>query len=126
MAKGRKKQLPRKGSAAKGSSFVRSREVIRDAIFDVGFNIGRQWIFDLLAVSVTDSDITGFRLSFEQYKKLTDMIMKNESLFWDALTYTNESDYYQSKMDEVLKEYIPEEYFIPFEKRYPDLKQITY
>lgn len=50
----------------------------------------------------------------------------NYDRFFDALTKNAEADYARVKMDAIMQNICPPEKFIPFEKRYEWLPEITY
>ena len=63
------------------------------------------------------------------YKRLMRVLLAveaNYDRFFDALTKNAEADYARVKMDAIMQNICPPEKFIPFEKRYEWLPEITY
>lgn len=87
-----------------------------------------QYMTDTLIFTLNDPEVMGKDVfGYARLKKVLDAWGKYFDDFFDALTLAPEADYARQKMDDALRRIIPEnETFVPFEKRYDWLPQITY
>lgn len=107
----------------KQSGYLARERAIRREYAAASERLTRQFLLDTLQVTLH----TEFGFGYDRIMRLTDAWSKTYDLFHEALEGGNEADYWQVKLDRMLAEVIRDRQpLIPFEKRYPELKEITY
>ena len=93
--------------------------------FVAGCDITAQQMFDMMCLVLHDPAVMGTHaVSAERLKKIHEAMYQLESKFHDAWMHTEESDYYQEKLDANLREIFGE--IDPFNKRYPLCREWDY
>ena len=98
----------------------------RQAILDVGEQLGTQKMWDYVQIALTDPEVMknktfsrkGIETLFAEVHRLADT-------YNVAFTDDKEADYYQEKMDAKLREKWGED-LTPFYERYPMIKRLGY
>lgn len=91
----------------------------------IGMEFAEQKLFDMLCLVLHDPKYMGKdTFGAERLRKLNAALTEVESQWKEAWTHTQESDWYQEKLDAALKDIFDE--VIPFEQRYPYQKKWDY
>lgn len=107
----------------KKSGFLAQQEAIRQSYMQAAERITQQLMLDTLQITLNEE----FGFGYDRIKKLTDAWGKTYNTFHDALNGGPEADYYQEKLDGLLRELLKDRQpLIPFRERYPEIKEITY
>lgn len=87
-----------------------------------------QYMTDLIMLTLNDPEVMGKdAFGYVRLKKVLEAMSQNYDRYFDALTLNPEADYARVKMDEALRRICGDaEDFLPFEKRYDWLPEITY
>ncbi len=99
----------------------------RQMYLDIGQDVGIQIMADFLTITLNNSSIMGKDVFGA--KRILKVFEGNKELFHvygKAFGTGPEADYYRVKLDERLKQILGEEYFSPFEDRYPFITKIRY
>ena len=105
-----------------------ARQKARDRVMlDVGLKCGRQQILDMMSVVLNDpetmeKDTFGRGRLLKVVKAIGDKI----DLYQPAWEKSDESDYYQKKLDDALAKAYGEELFDSFHKRYEFAPEFDY
>ena len=105
-----------------------ARQRARDrAMLDVGLQCGRQQILDMMSVVLNDPEVMskdtfGKDRLLRVVKAIGDCIDKYQPA-WEK---SDESDYYQNKLDDALAKIYGEEMFDSFHKRYEYAPEYDY
>lgn len=93
--------------------------------FEVGCDITAQRVFDCLCLVLNDPEIMGKDVfGAKRIKKIQEALKEVDKQFNEAFVNSQESDYYQEKLDAALRQILGE--IEPFNKRYPFLKEWDY
>lgn len=86
-----------------------------------------QFMTDTLIMTLNDPEVMGKDVfDHKQLKKILAAWGKKYDQFFDALTLNPEADYAREKMDRIMKQICGDsDDFVPFEKRYEWLPEIT-
>lgn len=111
---------------AKKDFSTRQKQMQR-TFLDVGIQCGRQQILDMMSVVLNDPEVMkkdtfGRDRLIKVVKAIGDCIDK----YQPAWQKTDESDYYQKKLDDVLAKIYGEEMFDSFHKRYEYAPEYDY
>lgn len=96
----------------------------RQAYLDIGGGIGMQKMADFFAIALNDPSVLG--KSVLGKKRLMQVLQRVHELieeFAPAFTVQDDAGYMQSKLDRLLQQIYGEAEFVPFEERYPAIKQ---
>jgi len=87
-----------------------------------------QFMTDTLIMTLNDPEVMGKDVfGHKRLKKILAAWGKKYDQFFDALTLNPEADYAREKMDQIMKQICGDSGdFVPFEKRYEWLPEITY
>ena len=97
----------------------------RKQYITIGMDFSEQRIFDMLCLVLHDPKYMGKNtFGADRLRKLHAALTEVESQWKEAWLHTQESDYYQEKLDDSLREIFGE--IVPFDKRYPYQKQWDY
>ena len=105
------------------------RQRTRDRVLqDATRQTFQQYMTDTLILTLNDSDVMGQDVfGYERLKKVLDAWGKYYDYYFAALTKAPDADYAREKMDREMKRIIGDRGdFIPFEKRYEWLPEISY
>jgi hypothetical protein len=93
--------------------------------FVAGCDIATQQFFDYMCIVLNDPKVMGKDVfGAERLKKIHDAMTELDKQFGEAWVNSQESDYYQEKLDALLRQIFGE--IDPFNKRYPLIKEWNY
>ena len=109
------------------NAFLEKQRAERQAFFDAGLQSGRQQILDMMTLvlrnpSIMGKDIFGKERLMRVVKGIGDCI----DMYQPAWEKSDESDYYQKKLDDALAEAYGEELHDSFHKRYEFAPEYDY
>ena len=108
------------------NGYLKRQKASRQAILDMGEQLGTQKMWDYVQMVLTDPEVmknktfsrNGIETLFAKVHELAD-------IYQVAFTDDKEADYYQEKMDAQLREKWGED-LAPFHERYPMIKRLGY
>lgn len=106
-----------------------ARRKVRDSVLkDATRQTYQQYMTDTLILTLNDPEVMGKDVfGYERLKKVLEAWGRYYDDFFDALTKNPEADYAREKMDAAMKRICGKSGdFVPFEKRYEWLPEITY
>ena len=110
---------------AKQNPFLAKQEAIRQKCFEVACDTTSQQFFDYMCIVLNDTEIMGKdTFGAKRILKVYEAMKKLDKEFSEAWCGSQESDYYQEKLDAGLRRIFGE--IEPFNKRYPFLKEWDY
>ena len=90
---------------AKQNAFLAKQQELQRACFDAGLQCGRQQILDMMSLVLRDPEIMGKdTFGKERLCKVVKGISDKIDYFQPAWEKTDETDYYQAKMDAELED----------------------
>ena len=108
-----------------GNAFLEKIEQKSQMCFKAGCDITAQQFFDYLCIVLNDPDVMGKDVFGEKrLLKIHEELKKVDKYFSEAFVHSQESDYYQEKLDARLRAIFGE--IDPFRVRYPYLKDWDY
>ena len=103
----------------RNNSFLEKQRVTNQAYFDIGIQMGRQQIIDMMCVVLNDPEIMGKdTFGKERLLKVVKGIGDYIDVFQKAWERDDETDYYRDKLDGWLARIYGEELHDSFAKRY--------
>lgn len=112
---------------AKKGSFAEQIEERRRLAQQATRETYTQYLTDTLIMTLNDPEVMGKDVFGEaRIRKILAAWGKKYDEYFDALTKSAEADYYREKMDAHIKAICKSGDFVPFEKRYDWLPEITY
>lgn len=110
------------------NGYLERRKVRDNVMQDAIRQTYQQYMTDTLILTLNDPDVMGKDVfGYKRLKKVLDAWGKCYDKFFDALTKNDEADYARAKMDQAMQRICEGSGdFIPFEKRYDWLPEITY
>lgn len=108
-------------------NYAQRQAASRQAYLDIGMEVGMQKMVDLFAIALNDPKVLG--KSVLGRKRLEPVLLRVHDLcdeFAPAFTVQDEADYMQDKLDRLLRQIYGDSDFVPFEERYPAIKQRKY
>ena len=96
-------------------------------VLEIGMEVGMQKMADFFAIALNDPAVLG--KSILGKKRLMPVLQRVHDLideFAEAFTVADEADYMQEKLDRILRKIYGGSEFVPFEERYPAIKQRKY
>lgn len=85
-----------------------------------------QFMMDMLVLTLNDPAVMGNGVfEYKRIRRILDALGEKYDAYAPAVTKSTEADYFRSKIDEAIKRICGAE-FVPFEKRYEWLSEITY
>ena len=103
------------------NGYLKRQKASRQAILDMGEQLGNQKMWDYVQISLMDK----FQFDRSQIETLFKSVHELADTFHTAFTDDVEADYYQEKMDAILREGWGAD-LVPFRERYPMIKQFGY
>ena len=112
---------------AKQSGYLKHRKA-RNGVMEQAYKqTYQQYMTDMFIIALNDPAVMGKDvLGYKRLMRVLLAVEANYDRFFDALTKNAEADYARVKMDAIMQNICPPEKFIPFEKRYEWLPEITY
>ena len=109
----------------KPNAFLAKQEAIKQRCFEAGCDITAQQFFDYLCIVLNDPEVMGKdTFGANRLNKIHEALKQTDKFFSEAFVNSQESDYYQEKLDAALQQIFGE--IQPFGKRYPYLKEWDY
>ena len=110
----------------KPNAYLQKQEMLCQSWLDMGEHIGIQKIWDYLCIVLHDPDVMGKdTFGKARLEKIYRAMKKLLDEYHVAFTADKEADYYQEKMDALLREIWGDE-TLSFYERYPEIKKIKY
>ena len=110
---------------AKPNPFLAKQEAIRQKCFEVACDTTTQQFFDYMCIVLNDPAIMGKDVfGAKRLKKISEAMRKLDKEYSEAWVGSQDSDYYQEKLDGALKRIFGE--IQPFGERYPYLREWDY
>lgn len=111
--------------SGKRNAFLAQQEAIKMKCFEVGCDTTSQQFFDYMCLVLNDPEIMGKDVfGAKRILKIHEAMKNLDKEYSEAWAHTEESDYYQEKIDEALKRIFGE--IDPFHVRYPYLRDWDY
>lgn len=108
-----------------GNAFLDKQRQLQQKCFEAGCDITAQQFFDFLCLVLNDPKIMGKDVfGAKRLLKIHEALKATDKLFSEAFVNSQDSDYYQEKLDARLKYIFGE--IDPFNVRYPYLKEWNY
>lgn len=108
-----------------GNAYLEKQNSMKQDCFVAGCDITAQQMFDMMCLALHDPAVMGKdTFGADRLKKVHDAMYEYEGKFREAWMHTEESDYYQEKLDALLREIFGE--VDSFQKRYPLCKKWNY
>ena len=107
------------------NAFLKKIDEAKQNAFVAGCDITAQQMFDMMCVVLHDPKIMGTHaVPAERLRSIHNAMYELEAKLHDAWMHTQESDYYQEKLDAALREVFGD--IKPFKERYPLCKECDY
>jgi hypothetical protein len=108
------------------NAYLAKQEQIRKRFLQAGMDTAWQEFWDLLCIVLHDPEVMGKdTFGKERLMKIRAAIAVLEDKFCPAMTTHPEADYYQEKMDALLRDIFGDD-LAPFKDRYPYVQQFDY
>lgn len=108
-----------------GNGFMDKLDNAAKKGFTAGCDITAQQMFDMLCLALHDPEVMGKdTFGAERLKKVHNAMYEYERMFHEAWIHTEESDYYQEKLDDALRQIFGK--IDSFQERYPLVKEWNY
>ena len=112
---------------AKKNDFLDKRMKRDRVMLDVGLQCGRQQILDMMSLVLRDPSIMGKdTFGKDRLMKVVKGIGERIDMYQPAWEKSDETDYYQKKLDDALEEAYGEELHDSFHKRYEFAPEFDY
>lgn len=109
----------------KQNPFLAKQQAMQQKCFEVGCDVTAQQFFDYMCIVLNDPDVMGKDVfGAKRIQKVHDAMKALDKQFSEAWVNSQESDYYQEKLDAALRNIFGE--IEPFNKRYPFMKEWNY
>lgn len=109
----------------KPNAFLAKQQALQQKCFEAGCAITAQQFFDFLCLVLNDPDIMGKDVfGAKRLLKIHEALKSVDKYYSEAFVNSQESDYYQEKLDAALRGIFGE--IDPFKVRYPYLKDWDY
>lgn len=109
------------------NEYLARQKAMQQAFFHAGLQSGRQQIMDMMSLVLRDPDIMGKdTFGKDRLTKVVNGIGEYIDKYQPAWEKSDETDYYQKKLDEALAEAYGEELADSFYKRYEFAPEFDY
>ena len=109
----------------KPNAFLAKQQAMQQKCFEVGCDTTAQQFFDFLCIVLNDPAVMGKDVfGAKRIQKVQEALKAVDKQFSEAFINSQESDYYQEKLDAALRGIFGE--VDPFKVRYPYLKDWDY
>ena len=109
----------------KPNAYLAKQDALLQRCFEVACDTTAQQFFDYLCIVLNDPEVMGKDVFGEKrLKKIHEALKKVDKHYSEAFVGSQESDYYQEKLDQELKQIFGK--VQPFRERYPYLKDWNY
>ena len=103
-------------------NYAQKQQALKRELVQVGIRFGEQRTLDLMEVALHRKG-----WGFDRINDLLDLMRELDELYSVAWETRMESDVFQEKLDAELRDIVKDrQEFIPFEKRYPEVRQLGY
>lgn len=110
---------------ARVNAYIAKQQAIQQRCFEVACDTTAQQFFDYLCIVLNDPDVMGKDVfGANRLNKIHDALKAVDKHYSEAFVNSQESDYYQEKMDAELRQIFGE--IVPFNRRYPYLREWNY
>ena len=108
------------------NNYIAQREADRQKFFVAGCELATQQMFDMMCLALHDPEVMGkgHTIGAERLKRIHAAMFEYEKKYHEAWIHTQESDYYQEKLDGALREIFGE--IDSFQERYPYTREWNY
>lgn len=107
------------------SGYLQKKQAERQSWIETGERISRQYDVDTWQIALARYD--KLNLGYQRIMEITELAEQVRKEYGGALSKGPEQDVQQDHIDQELKQIMGDrEGFIPFERRYPELKRIKY
>lgn len=107
----------------KKSGYLARERIVRQEYMSATERVTRQLMLDTLQVTLHRE----FGFGYDGIKRLTDAWSACYNQFHDALDGGVEADYWQEKLDSLLRDVLKDHQpLIPFRERYPEIREVSY
>lgn len=109
-----------------GNAYLEKLDRVKQECFVAGCEITAQQMFDMMCLALHDPEVMGkgHTIGASRLKRIHDAMFECEKMYHEAWIFKPESDYYQEKLDENLRQIFG--IIEPFQKRYPMCKEWNY
>lgn len=108
-----------------GNAYLEKQNDMKREFFVAGCDITAQQMYDMMCLALHDPEVMGKdTFGAERLKKVHNAMYEYERKYHEAWTNTEESDYYQEKLDAALREIFGK--IDTFYERYPLVKKWNY
>lgn len=108
-----------------GNAYLKKLDAKYQDYFVAGCDITAQQMFDMMCLALHDPEVMGKDIfGADRLKKVHAAMYEYERMFHEAWVNTEESDYYQEKLDDALRQIFGQ--IDSFQTRYPLTKQWNY
>ena len=109
------------------NQFLAKQEAMNRACFEAGLRSGRQQILDMVSLVLRDPDIMGRDIfGKDRLVKVIQGVGEYIDMYQTAWEKSDETDYYQKKLDDALAEAYGEKLHDSFHKRYEYAPEYDY
>lgn len=109
----------------KPNAFLAKQQALQQKCFEVACDTTAQQFFDYLCLVLNDPEVMGKDVfGAKRIQKIHEALRKTDKYYSEAWAHTQESDYYQEKLDTALRDIFGE--IQPFNERYPFLRDFDY
>lgn len=103
-------------------NYAQKQQALKRELVNVGIRFGEQRTLDLMEVALHRKG-----WGYDRINALLDLMRELDSYYAPAWEMRMESDVYQVKLDNELADILKDKQeMIPFEKRYPEVRQLGY
>ena len=100
-------------------------------VFHAARQTYQQYMVDMVMLVLNDPEVMGKDVfGYDRAKKVMEAVGDKYDSYYEALTVNPEADYLRQKLDDALRRIFrkgkAEDKFLPFEKRYEWMEEITY
>lgn len=108
------------------NAYIAQRDAERQHFFVAGCDTTAQQMFDMMCLALHDPKVMGKgrTIGAKRLKRIHDAMYEYERMYHEAWMFTQESDYYQEKLDAALRDIFG--IVEPFNTRYPYQKEWNY
>ena len=108
-----------------GNAYLEKQNDMKRDFFVAGCDVTAQQMYDMMCLALHDPEVMGKdTFGAERLKKVHKAMYEYERKYHEAWTNTEESDYYQEKLDAALREIFVN--IDTFYERYPMVKKWNY
>ena len=106
-----------------GMNYAQKQQALKDVLVRSGTLIGEQRALDIMEVALHRK----WGWGFDRINALLDFMRELDEYYAPAFEVSMESDVYQERLDNELMDIIKDrQELIPFDKRYPEVRQLGY